>query len=451
MTIPIKDSPTKDSSTNDMPAQPTFPSRIAFAEARNIVATVAQQAFEGSERIAIARAHGRILAQDIAAPIALPSFDNSAMDGFAIRHADLAHEGDTTLRVTGEQFAGRTLDLPIGAGECIRITTGAPLPMGADTVVMKEDAAIVNAGSSAKNTSKSMDDAADLIVRIGAGVRRGTHIRRAGEDVGVGDMVLRRGTRLTPPRISLAAALGVDQLEVAHRPTIAVFTTGDELVEPGLPLQPGEIYNSNRELLLGLMREDGLEPTAWPTLPDDPARVSATLRDAASSFDVVVTCGGVSAGEKDYIPDLLQQAAADGSGAVHFWKVRMKPGMPVLFGRLGHAQFLGLPGNPVSVLATWLTLGRCLIDGLQGRTEHRPRWHARLSADFDKRNTRREFLRGRLLPGSNGTLEVEPNPADGSHRLAAAAQSNVLIVLPEGERRFASGDVVEVLDWLRGG
>ncbi len=432
---------------NPTQASPAFGHRIAFAEARDIVATVAQQAFLGSGRIAIARAHGRILARDVAAPMALPPFDNSAMDGFALRHADLAGEGDTTLEVVGEQFAGRALPLSIRPGECIRITTGAPLPTGSDTVVMKEDVTLVASADAADDTAGVPGSA----IRIREGVRRGAHVRRAGEDVGAGDMVLRRGTRLTPPRIALAAALGVDQLEVAHRPTIAVFTTGDELVEPGLPLHPGEIYNSNRELLLGLMREDGLEPTAWPTLPDDPARVAAMLRDAASSFDVVVTCGAVSAGEKDHIPALLQQAAVDGNGAIHFWKVRMKPGMPVLFGRLGRAQFLGLPGNPVSVLATWLTLGRCLVDGLQGRTEHRPRWHARLSADFDKRNARREFLRGRLLPGSDATLEVEPNPADGSHRLAAAAQSNVLIVLPEGERRFAAGDVVEVLDWQRGG
>ncbi len=439
--------PTRDNAKNNMPTQPTFPGRIAFAEARDIVSSVAQEAFPGSERIAIARAHGRILAQDVVAPIALPSFDNSAMDGFAVRHADLADEGDTTLQVVAEQFAGRALDVSVSAGQCIRITTGAPLPPGSDTVVVKEDATVLTSGAITQGAA----DATGLAVRIGTHMRRGAHVRYAGEDVGIGDLVLRRGIRLTPTRIALAAALGIDQLDVAPRPTIAVFTTGDELVEPGLPLKPGQIYNSNRELLLGLLREDGLEPTAWPTLPDDPARVSAMLRDAASSFDIVVTCGAVSAGEKDHIPALLQQAAADGSGAVHFWKVRMKPGMPVLFGHLGGAQFLGLPGNPVSVLATWLTLGRCLIDGLQGRTEHRPRWHARLSADFDKRNSRREFLRGRLLPGSNGTLEVEPNPADGSHRLAAAAQSNVLIVLPEGERRFTTGDVVEVLDWQRGG
>ena len=153
-----------------------------------------------------------------------------------------------------------------------------------------------------------------------------------------------------------------------------MFTTGDELVEPGLPLQPGEIYNSNRELLMGMLRTDGLEPTAWPTLPDDPERVASMLRDAASSFDVVITCGGVSAGEKDHVPALLQE-----HGDVHFWKVRMKPGMPLLFGQLDQAMFLGLPGNPVSVLATYLTLGRVLLDGLQGRTEPRPHLHARLA------------------------------------------------------------------------
>jgi molybdopterin molybdotransferase len=177
-------------------------------------------------------------------------------------------------------------------------------------------------------------------------------------------------------------------------------------------------------------------------LPDDPARLASTLHDAASSFDVVVTCGAVSAGEKDHIPALLQQ-----HGRVHFWKVRMKPGMPLLFGQLGRAQLLGLPGNPVSVLATYLTLGRCLLDGLQGRAELRPRWHARMASAFDKRNARREFLRGRLLPGADGMLQVAPNPADGSHRLAAAAQSDALIVLPEGERTFAAGDMVEVLPY----
>ncbi|HEX2083705.1 MAG TPA: molybdopterin molybdotransferase MoeA, partial [Xanthomonadaceae bacterium] len=213
-------------------------------------------------------------------------------------------------------------------------------------------------------------------------------------------------------------------------------------VEPGPTLLPGQIYNSNRELLMGLLRADGMEPTAWPTLPDDPSRIGSMLRDAASSFDLVLTCGAVSAGEKDHIPALLQ-----GEGRVHFWKVRLRPGMPLLFGELGQAAFLGLPGNPVSVLATWLALGRLLIDGLQGRAEPRPRLRARLAGPWTKRHDRLEFLRGRLRSGDDGVLLVEPNPADGSHRMRGAADSDALIVLPEGERGFAAGETVEVLPY----
>jgi molybdopterin molybdotransferase len=406
--------------------EPAFPVGLSFDEAHAIVAKIACEQRLPEESMAPARAHGRVLARDVVAATALPPFDNSAMDGFALRHGDLSIDGDTVLRLVGEQFAGRALDLEINSGECVRITTGAPLPAGADAVAIKEN------------------------VRVGGGhvaipagsVRPGAHVRHGGEDVRIGDRVLQVGCLLTPTRIALASSLGIDRLVVAQRPTVAVFTTGDELVEPGLPLQPGQIYNSNRELLMGLLRGDGLEPTAWPTLPDDPARLASMLQDAASSFDVVITCGAVSAGEMDHIPALLQR-----DGSVHFWKVRMKPGMPLLFGQLGRARMLGLPGNPVSVLATYLTIGRCLLDGLQGRAELRPRWHARLADAFDKRNGRREFLRGRLLPGADGTLQVAPNPADGSHRLAAAAQSDALIVLPEGERTFALGDVVEVLPY----
>jgi molybdopterin molybdotransferase len=227
---------------------------------------------------------------------------------------------------------------------------------------------------------------------------------------------------------------------VHRRPTVAVFTTGDELVPPGQALLPGQIHDSNRVLLQGLLIADGYEPVAWPVLPDDPARIAAALRDAAFSFDVVITCGGVSAGEKDHLPEFLAR-----EGEIHFWKVRMRPGMPVLAGRLGSAQMLCLPGNPVSVLATYLTLGRRLLDGLQGRATPRLRWQARLASDFDKRHDRLEFLRGRLLPDGEGSLRVEPNPADGSHRLRAVAESNALIVLPEAARHVAAGSLVDVL------
>ena len=399
-----------------------FPMRIGFDQAEAIVRRVAGQRQLGSKRVALPRAHGRVLAQHVSAPLPLPPFDNSAMDGFALRHCD-ALEAGATLRLVGEQFAGPTLPLQVGEGECIRITTGAPLPPGADTVVMKEDARV----------------AGDRVT-LAAATRAGQHVRRAGEDVEAGQQVLQAGQVLTPARIALAASLGLPELEVSRRPSVAVFATGDELVEPGLPLQPGQIYNSNRELLMGLLRDAGLEPGTWPTLPDDPQRLRAMLRDAASSCDVVITCGGVSAGEKDHLPQLLQA-----EGDVFFWKVRMRPGMPLLFGALGNAVFMGLPGNPVSVLATWLALGRPLVDGLQGATEPRPHLRARLAAPWTKRHERLEFLRGRLRSGDDGILLVEPNPADGSHRMRGAADSDALVILPEGERSFASGEIVTVL------
>lgn len=402
--------------------------RISFAEARAIIDRVADARRLPVERVALARAHGHVLAADIVAAIAQPPFDNSAMDGFALRHADLQADGDTTLHLVGEQFAGRAVALEVGPGECARITTGAPLPAGTDTVVMKE------------NTRVEGDH-----VSVLEAPSPHQHVRRAGEDTRAGERILHAGDVLTPARIALAASQGLAELEVARRPTVAVFTTGDELVEPGLPLEPGQIYNSNREQLMGLLRADGLEPVAWPTLPDDPAQVESALRHAGHAFDVVLTCGAVSAGEKDHIPALLQA-----QGDVQFWKVRMKPGMPVLFaagGKLGDALFLCLPGNPVSVLATWLALGRPLLDRLQGRAAARPHWRARLVRPWRKTNERLEFLRGRLQSSDDGSLEVEPNPADGSHRMRAAADSDALIVLAEGAREYPAGTVVDVLPY----
>ncbi|MCF7220496.1 gephyrin-like molybdotransferase Glp [Marilutibacter chinensis] len=399
-----------------------FPTRILFDEALAIIREVAQMHRLDAETVPLARCHGRVLAVDLVAPIALPPFDNSAMDGFALRHADLGGD-ETVLRLAGEQFAGEAGGQGIGPGECMRITTGAPMPAGTDTVAIKESVQ-VDGGH----------------VRVPDGIAPGANVRRAGEDVRAGDPVLRAGSVLSPARVSLAASLGMDTLRVSRRPTVAVFTSGDELVEPGMSLAPGQIYDSNRELLMGLLRAEGLEPTAWPRLPDQPRAVEAALRDAGCAFDLVITCGAVSAGEKDHIPGVLGRF-----GRIHFWKVMMKPGMPVLFGSLDQCRFLGLPGNPVSVLATWLTLGRALADGLQGRSEPRPRLWARLSAPIDKTHVRREFQRARLVCDDDGRLVATPDPATGSHRLRAAAEADALIVVPEGPQRLAEGDTVEVL------
>ena len=399
-----------------------FPSRISFEQAGQILRRVAEDAQLGIERVALAHCLGRILASDIASPVALPAFDNAAMDGFAVRATDTLAPR-SRLELVGEQFAGRSLALRVGEGQCVRITTGAPIPDGADAVVMKE------------HTAQD-----GPIVVISERVVCGQHLRRTGEDVREGDVVLHRGQALSPAALSLAAAIGLPDLEVHRRPTVAIFTTGDELKPPGLSLQPGEIHDSNRVLLQTLLRADGYEPVAWPVLPDDPARIAAALHDAAFSFDVVVTCGGVSAGEKDFLPALLAE-----HGEVYFWKVRMRPGMPVLAGRLGSCQLVCLPGNPVSVFATYLTLARQLLDGLQARIVERPRLVARLASPLAKTHDRLEFLRGSLHCDVNAQLVVVPNPADGSHRLRAVADSNCLIVLPEGPASWAAGSLLDVL------
>jgi len=399
-----------------------FPTGLLFDEALAIVREVGARNRTDTETLALSRTHGRVLMRDVVAPLSLPPFDNSAMDGFAFAHASLASHG-AALRLVGEQFAGPDLGLALQPGECARITTGAPLPAGADSVAIKEN--VVLDGD---------------VVQVPPDAAAGANVRRRGEDVREGDLVLRAGSVLTPARVSLAASLGLDALPVSRKPTVAVFTTGDELIEPGMPLQPGQIYDSNRELLMGLLRADGLEPTAWPRLPDDARQVEIALRDAACAFDLVMTCGAVSAGEKDHIPDVLQRF-----GEVHFWKVRMKPGMPLLFGSLDQARVLGLPGNPVSVLATYLTLGQPLLDALQGREEPRLPLRARLLAPLDKRHPRREFVRAQLHCDEAGVLWADPNPATGSHRLQAAATSNALVVVPDGPQCLEHDHVVDVL------
>lgn len=402
-----------------------MPVMIDYAQALEIVQRVAAERQLPAARTSIQRVDGRVLAQPVVAEFPLPSLDGSALDGFALRSADLRQDMPTTLALAGGQLAGRSAGPVLQAGQCARLTTGAPLPVGADAVVSEE---LVHRDGPR--------------VTVPAGIGPGDGIRRAGQDVQAGQQVLHAGQVLTPVRVSLAAALGNADLAVAQRPTVAVFSTGDELAEAGVPLQPGQRYDSNRDLLMGLLRGLGLEPVAWPRLAGDRQRVETALRDAASAFDVVIATGGVSAGQDDVLPSLLQA-----HGHVHFWKVRMKPAMPLLFGALDKALMLGLPANPVSVLAAFLALGRPVLDGLQGRAEPRPRFIARLASDWDKPHALPELLRGRLRCGDDGVLLVEPEIAEALHPLRGAAQSDALLVLESGARQYLAGTPVAVLPY----
>lgn len=404
-----------------------YPQKISFSDAQTIIDDVAATNKLENERVPLARSLNRVLSEDIVANVALPNFDNAAMDGYALRAEDLNEYAKSGFEIIGEQFAGAPVGFVIGQGQCVRITTGAMLPEGTDTVAIKED---------------STEDQGS--VKFHAPIKFGSNIRRAGEDVSIDDLIAKSGQILKAARISLLAAVGLHDVSCTKRPTVAIFTSGDELQAPGHALQAGQIYDSNRVLLQNLLLAEGLEPVAWPVLPDDPARIETALKDAAFSFDVVITCGGVSAGEKDYLPAFLEQ-----HGKIHFWKVRMKPGMPLLFGQVGKTLFLSLPGNPVSVLATFLSLGRRLLDGLQGRGEQRSLLRAQLSQSITKQHARLEFMRGDLHIDNQGMISVTPNAATGSHRLRAAAESNALIMLSEGEGTIAAGTMMRVIPYGR--
>lgn len=375
------------------------------------------------ERLPIERALGRILAEPVLARVDVPGFDNSAMDGFAIMAADAVV--GARLVETGVQWAGIDQGLHLLPGQAIRITTGAPLPVGTEVVVPKE---IVEM------------DGTEVLIRQAS--PRGAHLRRRGEDVGVGDCIADRGERLDATRLAALAVAGVDAVNVFRLPRVAVVTTGDELRNPGETLQPGQIYDSNRHYLLAALREAGFDPTAWPALPDRREALQSALLQLSEVFDVVLCCGGVSAGERDLLPGLLAEL-----GDVLLHKVRMKPGMPFLLATVGQALVSGLPGNPVSVLATFQQLVLPMLNALRGAPSAPLRIAARLEAPLLKQHGRLEFVRGLAHVDGCGQWRVQPHAATGSHRLVAASECNCLIVLGEGEADHAVDEVVPICPW----
>jgi molybdopterin molybdotransferase len=404
-----------------------FPMRIPVDEARQRIVALARSRRVAIDEVPLDRALDRVIALDVVAPHAIPPFANSAMDGYALRGADLPRDGEKRFRITGAMLAGADDAIDIDADECVRITTGAPLPRGADTVVVKENVR-VDGGFAA----------------IGPGEKAGANVRPAGEELADGELAVIAGEILNAARLGVIASCGLARIPVARRPRVALFATGDELVAPDKPLGFGQIRDSNRFSIGGLL--EGLGIVAQPSahLRDDVPVLREALAAAAAVSDVVITCGGVSAGEADHIPRLVAEL-----GRIHFWKVRMKPGMPFLCGEIGKALVFGLPGNPLSSLATFRALVEPGLFAMQGAATEPVRWRARLVAPFAKSHDRTTFLCAFVDCDEEGRLRARLLDRQGSGMLRGVADANALVVVEDDVRQIAAGDVVDVLP-LRG-
>ncbi|SDF52733.1 molybdopterin molybdotransferase [Limimonas halophila] len=378
------------------------------------------------ETVAPRHALGRMLLRDVVAGHDVPPHANSAVDGFAVHFDDLKAEGETRLPVTARVTAGHPLDRPARRGEAIRIFTGSRMPDGPDTVYMQED------------TRAEGDE-----VVLMPGIARGANVRGRGEDIRTGDTVLAAGRRLRPQDLGQAAAVGCTGLTVARPLRAALFSTGDELREPGQPLDAGCIHDSNRYTLHGLLQAAGCTVTDLGILPDHHDAVHDALAGAAADHDVILTSGGVSVGEEDHV-----KQAVEAQGSIHTWKLAIKPGRPIALGQLGRTPFVGMPGNPVAVMVTFITVVQPMLEQMLGGTADRPRGY-RLPAAFDhrKKPARREWLRARLVPGADGTPAVEKVERQGSGVLSAVVESDGLVELAEDTTHVEAGSVVDFLPY----
>jgi molybdopterin molybdotransferase len=402
------------------------PDALPVAKANEVIRSFIVPA-SGVEKLRVRAALGRVLAKDVVSPIDVPSHDNSAMDGYAVRNDDLGAGGPVTLTEIGAAYAGRAFTGEVGRGECVRVMTGAVMPRNTDTVVIQE----------AVNVDVKR-------IAIPPGQEPGQNRRLAGEDLQKGKPALRAGRMLRPADIGLIASLGIGEVSVRRKLKVAFFSTGDELVSVGTKLKAGEVYDSNRYTLWGMLTRLGCEVTDLGVVRDDPEKLEAAFRKAAASADAVVTSGGVSVGEADFTKQMMAKL-----GEVVFWKIAMRPGRPMAFGRIrarGKSAILfGLPGNPVAVMVTFYHFVRGALLTMMGRSDtDLPLLRAKAETAMRKKPGRTEYQRG-ILEWKNGEWSVHLTGAQGSGILRSMSEANCFVVLGHEQGAVREGDYVDVM------
>ncbi|MBN8981024.1 MAG: molybdopterin molybdotransferase MoeA [Rhizobiales bacterium] len=391
----------------------------AVAIIENRVTAVAE-----TETVDLAGADGRVLSADVSAPLALPPFTNSAVDGYAVRSEDLFRT-DRAFPVAGRVQAGAVATNSIAPGKAVRIFTGAPMPAGSDTVFMQEDVRIDDAGR----------------VVLPQGLKPGANVRPAGEDVAKSEKALRAGQVLRPQDVALVAAFGLTRVEVKRRLRVAVFSTGNEVVSPGTPRGAAQLYDSNRFMLAAMLRRMGCEVRDLGILHDDKTSLASALKDAAKSADLILTSGGVSTGEEDHV-----KAAVESVGSLVLWRMAIKPGRPVAMGIIGGTPFIGLPGNPVASFVTFTYVVRPAVLALGGATPNPPvPTPVRSAFAYAKKSGRREYVRVSLREGADGVREAVKFPREGAGLLSSLVDTDGLVELSEDTTAVKPGDTVGFL------